>query len=767
MSFNKEKHLRANIEAIKLAFQLEKENRSPTSEEQEALKLYSGFGALKCILNPIESLSDIVHWPNSEVGLFPLVAELHDTLKSNSQSEQHYKQYVHSLKNSILTAFYTPSEIVHVLAETLKQRQVSPESFLDPSAGLGVFITAFKNKNERLSVTGFEKDLLTGKLLSTLYPEDKIRVGGFEEIESRHNSHFDVVSSNIPFGDVAAFDVSFLKSKDKVKQQASKSIHNYFFLKGMEALREGGVLAFITSQGVMNSPKNEPVRQWLMDNSRLVSAVRLPNNLFSEYAGTEVGSDLIVLQKDSGKNRLTQQEKNFVQSERLSSGVFNNNYFNDFKRVVHTEGFVDTDPYGKPAQVFNHKYGISGIASDLRKMLESDFQENLDISFFPVNTSSKKTVSVPTSNKTEEKTNQTEHELSLYDLFGLSQEERSQHKTTRKRNSTKPKSKQLNLFSQPNPVNGNQSKEITAPIPDIRPFNGELYDHLKTGSLVKDQNQPGFIKKLDGNSVIFERLKLNPEQKTKAFLFIQIRDTYHQLYTNEARKLKEDAENRKGLNDFYDDFVLKFGNLNDAKNLGLLKMDPVANEVLALERGVNGEFVKADIFHQPVAFNARELEQVETSEEALAASLNKFGEVRVDYMLSLLDGKGQEELVQELHGKIYYNPLIQNYEVADKFIAGNVVEKVRDIEAYLLHQPNDSIAKKSLKALQSSIPEPIPFDDLDFNFGERWIPSNIFSQYASQLFKTNVDIHYSSSVDEFSVKAQFSDSVFKKQAGII
>ncbi|MCA1759150.1 MAG: hypothetical protein LC658_05220, partial [Bacteroidales bacterium] len=164
MSFNKEKYLRTNIEAIKLVFQLEREKRSPTNEEQEALNQYSGFGALKCILNPAGSLSDIVHWPNSEVGLFPLVAELHDVLKSNSQSEQHYKQYLSSLKNSILTAFYTPPEIVHVLAETLKQSQVTPGSFLDPSAGLGAFITVFKNQNEGLAVTGFEKDLLTGKI---------------------------------------------------------------------------------------------------------------------------------------------------------------------------------------------------------------------------------------------------------------------------------------------------------------------------------------------------------------------------------------------------------------------------------------------------------------------------------------------------------------------------------------------------------------------------------------------------------------------------
>ncbi|WP_372934795.1 N-6 DNA methylase, partial [Mariniphaga sediminis] len=765
MSFNKGKHLRANIEAIKFVFQLEKENRSPTNEEQKALKLYSGFGALKCILNPVGSQSDMVHWPKSEVGLFPLVSELHDVLKSNSESQQQYKHYVSSLKNSILTAFYTPPEVVKVLAETLKQSGISTKNFLDPSAGLGAFIYGFKNQHEGLSVTGFEKDLLTGKILSKLYSEDKIRIASFEEIESRYNNHFDVVSSNIAFGDVAAFDISFLKSKDKVRQQASRSIHNYFFLKGMDTLRDGGILAFITLQGVMNSRKNEPMRQWLMDNSRLVSAVRLPNNLFSEYAGTEVGSDLIILQKDSGKNQLTQKEKDFVQSEKLSSGVFNNNYFNNFQRVVHTEGFVDTDPYGKPAQVFIHNEGINGIASDLRKMLEADFREKLDIDLFQKNISNKKSISISSSNKIEQKKKQSEPELTLYDLFGLSQEERSQHKTTRKRNSAKPKTKQLNLFSQPNPVNVKQAKEVILSLPDIRIFKGELYDHHKTGSLVKDQNQIGFLRDQNGDTATFERLKLNPQQEAKASLFIKIRDTYHHLYNNEAKSLKEDTTNRNLLNDYYNDFIKNYGNLNEPKNLGLLKMDKGANEVLALERALNGELVKADIFIQPVAFNARKLEQVETSEEALAASLNKFGEVRMDYMLSLLDEKSREELVQELEGRIYFNPLIQNYEVADKFIAGNVVEKVKDIENYLLHQPNDSKAKESLNTLQNSIPEPIPFEELDFNFGERWIPTNIYSQYASHLFKTGVDIHFSSSVDEFSVKAQFTNAnIYEKYA---
>ncbi|WP_163325498.1 hypothetical protein [Draconibacterium mangrovi] len=105
MSFNIEQHLRANIEAIKLRFRLEKENWNPTAEETKALKQYSGFGALKCILIPVENLSDIARWPDSEVGLFPAVMELHDVLKRNSKTAQQYNLFTNSLKNAILTTF--------------------------------------------------------------------------------------------------------------------------------------------------------------------------------------------------------------------------------------------------------------------------------------------------------------------------------------------------------------------------------------------------------------------------------------------------------------------------------------------------------------------------------------------------------------------------------------------------------------------------------------------------------------------------------------
>jgi len=765
MSFNKEKHLRANIEAIKLCFRLEKENRSPTTEETKALKQYAGFGALKCILNPAENVSDLVHWSNSEVELFPLVAELHNTLKNNSNSEQQYKQYLTSLKNSILTAFYTPPKIVQEIASSFKEAGVSPKSFLDPSAGLGEFIETFKNQNQELQITGIEKDLLTGKILSHLYPNDKMRVMGFEEIESRFNNHFDVVSSNIPFGDVAAFDISFSKSKDKVKQQSTRSIHNYFFLKGIDSLREGGILAYITSQGIMNSPKNEPVRRWLMENSNLVSAIRLPNNLFSEYAGTEVGSDLIILQKKSNKNQLQTKEKYFVKSEKYNSGIYNNGYYNDFQRVVHTEGFIDTDPYGKPAQVFIHKGGIVGMAADLKNMLQADLAENLDLNLFqqnkPINESihSQKNIAKPNS------TNIKQPSLSLYDLFDFNPEKRTQHKLVRKRQLPKAKGKQLNLFSQPRNVNGKEPNNRKPQLPETRKFTGNLKVFHKEGSLVQDNGHVGFLIELDGEQATFKQLRLNPIQQSKALLFIKIRDTYQELYFNEADELKEDSTNRKLLNSYFDSFVEKYGQLNDSKNLGLLKMDSGANEFLALERSIDGELVKADIFNHPVAFNPNKLEQVETSEEALAASLNKFGEVNANYMLSLLDGKRREELVAELHARIYFNPLVQNYEVADKFIAGNVVEKAEKLGDYLRNHSNDIPAQESLKALQSAKPQAIPFDELDFNFGERWIPAHIYSQYATHLFKTETNIHFSPSVDEFSVKARLTNAnIYEKYA---
>ena len=380
MAFNRKQKLRDNIEAVRTAFTLDRERRTPTERERALLERYCGFGGLKCILNPARELSDAVHWAKSDLELFAPTVELHRIIRENSRDETEYKRYVDSLKASVLTAFYTPQAITDTIADVLHDRKVRPKLVLEPSAGMGAFIGSVLSDNPQAEVMAFEKDLLTGKMLGYLYPEQKIRTEGFEKIEKPFLNRFDLVISNIPFGDIAVFDPTFADGKDKIRGIASKTIHNYFFLKALDAVKDGGIVTFITSQGVMDS-RNMAVRGEMMVNADLLSAIRLPSNLFTDNANTEVGSDLIILQKHEGKTGGTMDEAHFIAG--LSDGEngleINNYYKTHPDRIIHTDAKRDTDPYGKPAMVYTHSGGVEGIATDLYRMLSADLSARLDL----------------------------------------------------------------------------------------------------------------------------------------------------------------------------------------------------------------------------------------------------------------------------------------------------------------------------------------------------------------------------------------------------
>lgn len=748
MAFNRKAKLHDNIEAIKLLFILDKEKRTATDKEREVLSKYCGFGGLKQILNPADSLMDVAKWTKSDAELFPQVVELHKVLRENSSSESEYKQYVSSLKNSILTAFYTPSNVVQTIADTLQKRGVIADRFLDPSAGQGAFADAFAR--DGVEAMSFEKDLLTGKLLSALHPKADVRIEGFERIEDNYNNYFDVVSSNIPFGDIAVFDPHYTKSDNPTLRMATKSIHNYFFAKGLDTVREGGVLAFITSQGVMNSPQNEPIRRLLMEQSDLVSAIRLPNNLFSENAGTDVGSDLIVLQKNTAKERLSEDEDRFTKSRLRPSGVMFNCYFRDLSRMVHTSWQESTDPYGKPAILFKHEGGTDAIATDLHRMLSADFAKNLNVELYNANSQTRKAeVKEPVQSEVPL--------LSLYEAQEQPKSKRQQSATKRTTRAKQPDMPVRSLFDIAEP-------KAEEPTLEPRPFAGSPLMHYREGSLVMDNDQVGYLTAINRSGATFKPLELNKEQDAKAKLYIPMRDVYFKLYHNEAENHTADDESRERLNTLYDEYTAKYGNLNARANSKLLLMDASGREMLSLERAVDGEFVKADILDHPVAFAQDELTSVDTAEEALSASLNRYGGVNLDYMESLTISN-RDELVEELKGRVYYNPLIDNYEIADRFIAGNVVEKAERIESWLLSNPHSERVDEALHALKESTPRPITFDELDFNFGERWIPTGLYSRYASYLFNTDVKIHYSESMDDYSVKCDFRNAnIYDKYA---
>ena len=380
MAFNKKQRLRENIEAIRTAFTLDREGRTPTERERVLLGRYCGFGGLKCILNPARELTDAVHWAKSDLELFAPTVELHRLIRENSRNEAEYRRYVDSLKASVLTAFYTPQAIADTIADVLHDRKVRPRLVLEPSAGMGAFISPVLSNNPQAEVMAFEKDLLTGKLLGCLYPQQKIRTEGFEKIEKPFLNHFDLAISNIPFGDFGVFDAEFSRSASFGRRSAQKTIHDYFFLKGLDAVRDGGIVAFVTSQGVLNSSRVS-VRNEMFSKANLVSAIRLPNNLFTDNAGTEAGSDLIILQKDLQKKGLTQEERvlTIIQTEH-NGGLTDNAYFAyHTERIIHTDAKRGTDLYGKPAMIYTHNGGVEGIAMDLYKMLSEDLSVRLDL----------------------------------------------------------------------------------------------------------------------------------------------------------------------------------------------------------------------------------------------------------------------------------------------------------------------------------------------------------------------------------------------------
>ena len=841
---------------------------------------------------PASDLTDAVQWAKSNLELFPMTAELHRLIRENSANDGEYKRYIDSLKSSVLTAFYTPAAVTEALADVLHDYHVRPRRLLEPSAGHGAFVEAFARRNADAEVMAFEKDLLTGKILSHLYPDKKVRTEGFERIEKPFEGYFDVAASNIPFGDVAVFDPAFSASKASGRRAATKAIHNYFFLKGLDAVRDGGIVAFITSQGVMDSPRNEAVRLEILKEAHLLSAIRLPNNLFTDNAGTEVGSDLLILQKDTRKEGLTEDEKLFTRTGTLH-GVSTNRYFIEHEeQIIYTSAELDTDPYGKPAMVYEHEGGVQGIADRLRDLLDHNLharlimrlyfggirdarlkeQQATELPLQPEPTPEDRAELGAWTNEKEQKLREqrppqpedfgratvaeekTQHPqttgndkaaksgtdtiqqdairtsappkeekpeieppiISLYDLFGFTAEEKRIAQTggkPRHRNN-RPKlaqPRQPSLFDTPMeavatakaaqsdrtaqmtaaplyPVENAFEREHRERVSEVerqmredeakltaeerqrkheeemqpRPFEGLLEPHHREGSLVKVNTvgvryQIGCLKDVTRYGATFQPLELDKAQMDKAAAYISVRDAYERLYAYEAEKHEEDKQQRENLNARYDEFVGRYGSLNTKANVKLIMMDASGRDLLAVERAENGQFVKADIFDHPVAFALNEITHVDTPEEALAASLNRYGGVNLDYMESLSDNS-REELIDELKGRIFYNPLGGGYEIKDRFIAGNVVDKAERIEAWMAENQHGEREQEALAALQEAAPRPITFDELDFNLGERWIPTGIYSAYASYLFDTDVRIGFSESMDDYAVKSSVKNA---------
>ena len=265
------------------------------------------------------------------------------------------RSLVESIKSSVLTAFYTPQFLIDAVAaqihKTFSANGLQMHSFLEPSAGIGGFMPVAMPGTRSYA---FEKDTITGLVLSLLHEDTNTVTAGFETINTQELEHrkFDVIASNIPFGNFRVFDADLWK-KGGIYEQATKAIHNYFFVKSMELLSEGGLLAFVTSRSVADTAGNKFVREYLVNHADLISAIRLPDALFMQTSGIEVGSDLLIFQKHTNKAALSAREQMFLQVAKEMydmNGTMTENanrLFSMPKTVLATDSRIVMNQHGK------------------------------------------------------------------------------------------------------------------------------------------------------------------------------------------------------------------------------------------------------------------------------------------------------------------------------------------------------------------------------------------------------------------------------------
>lgn len=303
---------RNNMAAINLLHELEIENRLATPEEQEVLSRYVGWGGLSMAFDEHNAA-----WAEEFKELYA------------SLSPEEYR----AAMESTLTAFYTPPVVIKAMYDALDRLGFSQGNILEPSCGTGNFFGLLPESMQNSKLHGVEIDSLTGRIAKQLYQKANIAIEGFEKT-NLPDDHFDVVIGNVPFGEIRVNDSRYNAQKFL--------IHDYFFAKALDKVRAGGVVMFITSKGTMDKASPE-VRKYIAQRAELLGAIRLPDNTFKANAGTEVTSDILILQK---RDRVMDIEPDWVHLDTDDNGVTMNRYFIEHPEMVLGEIKMESTRFG-------------------------------------------------------------------------------------------------------------------------------------------------------------------------------------------------------------------------------------------------------------------------------------------------------------------------------------------------------------------------------------------------------------------------------------
>ncbi len=702
-TFSKPQAFIRNIEALK-ALALVNAGEPLTPELQQTIASYSGFGGLKEILiDPNDPNPDT--WDGIPAITKARVSEIHELIKNLAKGDDAYiEKYVDGVKRTILSAHFTPDAISSAIYEIILKTGFKGGNILDPASGTGRFISiAPQQIADNSQFTAIEIDPITGLLLQKILPAANVQIQPFERA-ILPKDHYDLILTNVPFARIPIYDPIIARYQDKRFEKAASNLHNFFIAKSILLAKPGALLAFVTSRFTLDSTENKEIRQILGDYCQMVTALRLPETAFLTEAGTEVVSDILIFQKRD--NPIMFNQDNPI------ANVFDH----EITDHNNTKGTTTINEYflKHPEHVLGKHAFTSGMFRENNYTVIAN-DPDLDILHQQI-------VSVGTSSILQP----------LYD------------NTIANLNISKPQEDLRRTL--------NQSEFDT--IGNLVQFNDGYVGRISMDEHT-EINETGEIQKLR----FVDPVTIRKEDARKVGLLIKIRQHLKQVIYYESNGYPDSHIEpiRQNLKFSYNQFTKLFGHLHAPANAKLLKLDAADSYLISSIEKVDPDTKKilpADILYQrTINVGNLNLTNADNLEDAITLSINQFGGLKMEFIAELL-GQSIEEVMSNQDPDlplIFFTP-DGFYETRDKYLSGNVVEKLAIATSFAEDDPRFKIHVKALKAVQ---PKPIPAQDIYSPIHARWIPKQYIEDFIAHISKAEpgrIGIAYYNSSDEYEIK---------------
>ncbi|MDE7441700.1 MAG: N-6 DNA methylase [Muribaculaceae bacterium] len=636
-TYTPSQRLEANVKAIETLAEVLFGDKPATDEQKAIMSRFRGWGQVD-----LGKYYDIDHILRNTYSSNPLNRLAKAIQKLDPQGD---KKLFDAIKRASLSSYYTPTPIARAMNTFLSLAGYRGGAMLDPSMGNGMYEgTLPKSIQERTAITGVELDWLSGQLSRMLYPDANVIIGGFEKSGIAPGS-FDVVTSNVPFGDIVVNDPSWKNDSTPVKRSAQNRIHNYYAVKMLEATRPGGLVAMLTTSAVMDTPSNQNIRAHIADQGEILGAIRLPDNTFQ---GTGVVTDMIFIRKwrDDRDRAKTREDAAYKELEQAFLSHYETtapNKLDGKKEKVQLNGYFEKNPrnligeiqagnqYGKrDAFGLTSKLSVDEIASETEKAIKRIVGSRRGSIFNPT--------------RTIREVQQAVREAYKGDGDWVS--------------------------------NGNL-----------------VIQDGKVGVLTAKSNEYGEVTRTFEGTLKHD--KMLPRIKS----MIEVRTAMKKLIAGqiEGSKELELMALRSELQKAYDNFVGKYGRLQDKDNSFILD-DIDGYTIQALETWKNGKFVGlSDIFTKNSIKPALKLDGKKKPQEAVALSLAEYGYLRPDYLAKALG----EDWAEQCGDFVFLKPNSEDdYVTRDEYLSGDVVTKLAEARSAA---EKDKSFERNVKALDVQV----------------------------------------------------------------